>query len=120
MSPVLWLQTQASTAMRRRDHKDLFRVLSPSLGLLLAASYNKKHMEIKEFLLKATFSDPEASPMRREPGVQCGSSDAPFHTAHCTRNYPFTLQWNKTSTHAAEMATYAPVHSSPHNVCMYT
>lgn len=40
MSPVLWLQTQASTAMRRRDHKDHFRVLSPSLGLLLAASYN--------------------------------------------------------------------------------
>lgn len=40
MSPVLWLQTQASTAMRRRDHKDLFRVLSSSLGLLLAASYN--------------------------------------------------------------------------------
>lgn len=32
MSPVLWLQTQASTAMRRRDHRDLFRVLSPSLG----------------------------------------------------------------------------------------
>lgn len=23
--------------------------------------------------------------------MQCGSSDAPFHTAHCTRNSPFTL-----------------------------